>query len=317
MTALAHPLSTTQDAQPFPYLASLLITIPSSPDRSSNTTIFGCSSTYLHSMANVVLPSNASLLRTPLTPEEFSATGFQDLLYAKYLAGELAPSATDYPHSLSGLSNSTGVNGTSIDAQSPIPIASYQFGITRLWKHYFVLSMRDFFDITANPKHVYAKRTTDKIIFGVDSRSAIIAEAIFLAASLVLVSLAFIYPRRHHFLQGDPGSIVAQCAILTDVCASIDQITQSDTDFSKLTPRQLRRLGKTMSCRWVDGPAGKRLAILPCEKIGWSPQSRSLLTGKNTRTRRLPRPHFLKPTWFLLECIFLASVLIAFGVSVQ
>ncbi|KAJ6104411.1 hypothetical protein N7523_010731 [Penicillium sp. IBT 18751x] len=291
---------------------------------SSTATVFGCSSKYLHSTANVVLPSNTSfatvnnisLVRTPLTSKEFSATGFQSLLFAKYLKNDLAPTGSNSPYLLPGLTSSTGLDGAAIDAQIPVSIANYQREIIGLWKQQFALSMNNFFDTSANPKHVYAKQTTDKIIFGVDSDSAIIAEAIFLAAFAVLVSLALIYRRRPHFLHGDPGSIAAQCALVTDVFASTAPITQSETEFSKTTPREFRRLGKTMSCRWIDGPDGKQIAIMPFEKAD-SSRWWSLPTRKGRRTRRLPRPHFLKPTWFLIECALIAGVITAFGISVN
>ncbi|KAJ5681729.1 uncharacterized protein N7477_001669 [Penicillium maclennaniae] len=295
---------------------------------SSTATVFGCSSTYLHSTANVVLPSNTSfatvnnisLVKIPLTSKEFSATGFQSLLFTKYLKNDLAPLCSNHSYLLPGLTSSTGLDGAAIDAQSPVSIANYQREIIGLWKQQFVLSMNNFFDTSSDPKHVYAKQTTDKIIFGVDSDSAIIAEAIFLAAFAVLVSLAFIYRRRPHFLHGDPGSIAAQCALMTDVFASTDPITHSEMEFSKTTPREFRRLGKTMSCRWIDGPDGpdgKQIAIIPFKNADLSPRWWSLPTRKGTRTRRLPRPHFLKPTWFLIECALIAGVISAFGISVN
>ncbi|KAJ5300317.1 uncharacterized protein N7443_005319 [Penicillium atrosanguineum] len=292
---------------------------------SSNATVFGCSSLYLHSMADIVLPSNTSVAavknvsrpKTTLTAKELSVTGLQAMLFAKYFNGDLALWNMGYPHPIPEVTGLIAVNGTSIGAHKPMDVSIYQEEIIGLWKSHFIITMNKFFDTTAGPKHVYAKQTTDKIIFGVASHSAFIAEAIFLTAFLVLVTMAFIYPRRLSFLKSDPGSIAAQCAIVTDILASTEHVTRSDIDFYKSTPRQLRRFAKTLSCQWVEGPDGKRLDITPCEKHATSPDSHASRAAKPARVRPNARPHFLKPTYFIIECVLLAGVLSAFGVSVQ
>lgn len=287
--------------------------------RPSNATVFGCSSTYSHTTAEVLLPVNTSLAtvrdlsrqKTSSTSKELDLSGFQNMLHTKYLNGDLKLWEMAVPHPLAALTGSMGTGEGSADETSPESPASYQQKIRHVWNRHFVLAMNNFFDTAANPKHVIAKEVTTKIIFGVDSKPAFIAEAILLTAFLALLAMSRLYPRRPNFLQADPGSIAAQCAIVTDVLASTECLTQSNMDFHQATPRQLRRFARSLWCRWIDEPTGRRISISPCKQPQFSG------VQKRARARPNVRPHFLKPLVFFIECSLVAGALSAFGVSVQ
>ncbi|KAJ5083619.1 hypothetical protein N7456_013046 [Penicillium angulare] len=284
---------------------------------SSDATSFGCSSRYLKGKAEIAFPVNTSFVdaKHVLGPTEsvsssqFSISSFESLLHTKYSNANLVTPGSR--HQISSLTTSTGVNGTLLSDLTPVDIKDYQSEIRQLWNHNFVNSMRQFFNTTGDPTPVDARQITDTTLYQVTSRSALMAEGLLLVAFLVLIGLFFLYPRRLNFLCGDPNSIAAQCAILTDTFAAGNSLIRSEIAFDRATPRQLRRFARTLSCRWIDTPDGKRIDIVPNDP------NLPFLELPSSRLRRNPRPHFLTPPWFLIECAVMAGVLAAFGVAFQ
>ncbi|KAJ5102478.1 hypothetical protein N7532_003007 [Penicillium argentinense] len=307
--------------QTFSVVGVLVDIDATSKDLTANATTFGCLSTYLRATADITLPKNSSIAdatnlsadTTTLTATDFSISAFQNLLYGRYHANDLAlwnnGKSFDYP----AITNS---NDTSRPTDSSLmSIGQYQDGISRLWNQHFLVSMGKFFNTTTTPTTVEAKRSTDTIIYSVTSHSALVAEALLLSAFLLLLLMAFFYPLRPNFLLSDPGSIVAQCALVTDMFSSLDLLTNSDIDFYRATPRQLRHFSRSLWCRLVEGPNGKSIEISRCETQVAASGSRASRAPR--RIRHNARPHFLTPPWFLIECFLMAGVLGAFGVSFQ
>lgn len=290
---------------------------PASQNFSSKGTAFGCSSAYLSGDAEIFFPVNTSFVparlisgtNKTLSSSNVSISSFEGLVLSKYNSGNLAIPGNR--HLISSLSTSTGVNGSRIRDLSPAAISDYQEDIRKLWNHNFLNSVKHFFNTTGDPTPVNARQTTDTVLYQVTSRSALIVEAVLLVASFVLFGLLYLYPRRLNFLRADPGSIAAQCAILTDIFTPTNVLTQSGFQMDRSTPRQIRRFARTLWCQWIDDGGEKRLNIIPATR-----DLPPLELPKST-TRRNPRPHFLTPPWFLIECAVMAGVLAAFGVAFE
>ncbi|KAJ5218641.1 uncharacterized protein N7498_000740 [Penicillium cinerascens] len=292
-----------------------------SKDLASKATVFGCTAAYWRAEADITLPTNSSIadvtnvsnMTTTLTPADLSISSFQNLLFTKYLQIDL----TLWNNGLSiSLAGSTGVNRTLIRSDpNRINITQYEQAVAQLWNRQFVGSMNKFFNTTTGPTRVQAKQSTDTIIYSVASHSALVAEGLLLSAFLLLLVMALIYPLRPNFLLSDPGSIAAQCALITDTFSSLNRLMHSDVDYYRATPRQLRRFARTLRCIWVDGPDGKRIDIIPREGHTAAPNPGA--SRARRRARLNARPHFLTPPWFLVECVLMAGVLGAFGVSFQ
>ncbi|KAJ5302320.1 hypothetical protein N7508_007183 [Penicillium antarcticum] len=307
----------------------------SSGNFSSNATVFGCRSTYMHAMAEISLPANTSVATvtniskktTNMTSSEISITGLERSLLRRYQNGELPLWGPGYRYSHPGLTRSTGVNSSLIDPLKPSNVGDYQEEIRHLWNRHFTVSMNKFFNTTTPPVRINARQSTLRIVYSVSSHSAIVAESILLASCVLLFSMFFLYQRRPNFLQSDPGSIAVQCAIITDIFTSTDAVIKSDIDFHTATPRQLRQFARSLWCRWIDGPDRRQMEIIPREVYVASSSSRTSRLQKLARARRSrqatrrPRsnakPHFVKTPWFLLECIAIAGVLAGFGASFQ
>ncbi|KAJ5984899.1 hypothetical protein N7522_012095 [Penicillium canescens] len=301
----------------------------------SNATVFGCRSAYMHAMAEISLPANTSVAtitnvsktKTNMTSSDISITALENNLFTRYRRGNLRLLGPGYQHSSSDLTGSTDLNGTLISLLKPLTIGDYQQEIRHLWNRHFTISMNKFFNTTASPMQIKAKQTTRRIVYSVSSHSAIVAESILLASCVLLIFMSFMYQRRPNFLQADPGSIGAQCAIITDMFTSTNPVIKSDIDFHTATPRQLRRFARSLWCRWTDGPEGRQIDIIPHQgDVASSNPRTSRLRGlaraqRPARPARRPRanakPHFVKTPWFLLECITIAGVLAAFGASFQ
>ncbi|KAJ5653063.1 hypothetical protein N7490_000066 [Penicillium lividum] len=294
---------------------------PTSRILASNATIFGCTNSYLRANAAITLPTNSSVAniknisstKATLSPTELDISNFRNLLFTKYLQNDLALWDNGRPISLPG---TTGVNDTLLESFiSPISIAQYERDVSQLWNKHFVVAFNHFFDTAIGPMRVNAILHTATIIYSVIGKSAILAEAILFLAFVLLVVMSFLYPLRPNLLQSDPGSIAAQCALITDKLSSLSPLTPSNLNYTRATPRQLRRFARTLWCKWIDGPEGKRIDITP--RDGHISIPASEISEVRRRTRPLSRPHFLTLPWFLLECLLMAGVLGTFGVSFQ
>ncbi|KAJ5710086.1 hypothetical protein N7493_009678 [Penicillium malachiteum] len=288
-----------------------------SENYTSNATVFGCTSSYRNGSALISFPVNTSYVpaeliagvNATLNSSQINIASFEDMLKTKYINGNLnVPGSW---HRLPGLTTSTGVNGSLVSDLTPITMHDYEHEIEMLWNQNFVNMMKQFFNTTGLPVSVTARQSTDTVIYRVTTRSALISEALLMMGFVVLLWLAFVYPRRLNFLHGDPGSIAAQCAILADMFVPQTSLARSEIGIDQATPRQLRHFGRTLSCRWISNPEGGRLDIIPSEG-----SFRPLQLPKSG-IRRNPRPHFLTPPWFLIECAVMAGVLAAFGVAFQ
>ncbi|KAJ5986737.1 hypothetical protein N7451_011102 [Penicillium sp. IBT 35674x] len=307
-------------------LIGLIIDVDAtSTSLASNATVFGCTPSYLRAQAAMTLPANSSVAditnvsstTATLTSTNFSISNFQTLLFAKYLQDDLA--LWDNGRSIS-LSGATGVNGTLIPSDTHcISSAQYERDVSRLWNKHFVASFNNFFDTNISPTRDNVTLTIATVVYRVTDHSALVAEALLFSAFLLLIVLPIVYPRRPNFLQSDPGSIAAQCALITDTLSSLDRLTPSNMDYTRATPRQLRRFARTLWCKWTDGPSGKRLDITPREEFVATPASETSRVRRRARRRARPtsRPHFLTPPWFAVEFLLMAGVLGAFGVSFQ
>ncbi|KAJ5657983.1 uncharacterized protein N7484_001632 [Penicillium longicatenatum] len=287
----------------------------------SKATVFGCASSYLRAKAAITLPANSSVVdvtsvsntTATLASTDLSISKFQNLLFAKYLQDDL--SLWDNGRLISS-TGATGVNGTLIPSDTHrISVAQYERDVSSLWNRHFVASFNNFFDTTIDPARLNVTLNTATIVYSVIGHSALVAEALLFSAFILLIVVSFFYPRRPNFLQSDPGSIAAQCALITDKLSSLHQLTPSGLDYTRATPRQLRRFARTLWCKWTNGPSGNRLDITSREGHVLSPSSET--SRKRRKIRPISRPHFLTPPWFAVEFLLMAGVLGAFGVSFQ
>lgn len=289
----------------------------SSQNFSSSATAFGCTTSYLNASTEISFPTNTSFVAAEhvsgpvntLNSSQLSISSFEGLLYAKYLSGNLMTPSDRLR--VPSLTTSNGVNGTLINDLTPTNIIDYQTDIRRLWNHHFVNAMNRFFNTTGNPRPVISQQTTETVLYQVTSRSALITEGILLAGFTLLLVLAYTYPLRANFLLADPGSIAAQCAILTDKFSTPNPLMQTRNGFQRTTPRRIRQFARTLWCQWIDTPDGKRIDIITRER------THAALESSKARPRRNPKPHFLNLPWFVIECAVMATVLGAFGVAFQ
>ncbi|KAJ5757381.1 uncharacterized protein N7511_006075 [Penicillium nucicola] len=307
----------------------------SSGNFSSNATVFGCRSTYMHAMAELSLLANTSVAsvaglsktKTNMTSSQLDISGIERSMFRRYQDGELTVWGHGYNHSHSDLTGSTGANGSLISLLSPSSVGQYEQDVGHLWNQHFTLWMNKFFNTTNTPLRINAQQTTIRLVYSVSSHAAIVTESILMISLALLGFISYMYPRRPNFLQADPGSIGAQCAIITDMFISTAPVIKSGIDFQTATPRQLRRFARSLWCRWTDTPEGSQIDIISCEGHVAAPSSRmprlrnlaqARRTGEQPRQPRSnAKPHFVKTPWFLLECIALAGILAAFGVSFQ
>ncbi|KAJ5413921.1 hypothetical protein N7509_000548 [Penicillium cosmopolitanum] len=295
---------------PFSLFGIYIDVNPTLNNLSSKASVFGCTSTYLRTNADITLPANTSIATatniststTSLTSTDLGLAEFQRMLFTRL--------------SLDGrrrLDQRESDFASFADAQSDrISLTQYQKDIGETWNQHFVASMNRFFNTTADPSRIAAKHSTWTIVYSVTSQTATLAEALLLSAALLLLVMFFLYPLRPSFLRSDPGPIAAQCALVTDMFTSLNHITDSGMDFCRATPRQLRRFSRSLWCKLVDGPNGKHIEI--------TPRQGQAATVDNRAPRRMQlntRPHFLTPLWFLIECLLMTGVLITFGIAFQ
>ncbi|KAE8153809.1 hypothetical protein BDV25DRAFT_148831 [Aspergillus avenaceus] len=253
--------------------------------------VFACAATYQYAVANVSIAYNTSIAAVEiyqgtggsLRHQDFDVGIFEEMTAAKLRGLELRSEASD----------------------------NYEHRVYDYWKRTFVTTLNKMFNPTTSPTYIHAEQSTVVVVIQVVSDSAELVEAILGASSILLLCLAYQYPRRPNFLRSDPGSIAAQCSIVADLFSSTNVLAQLDTSFNQATSRQLRRWAKGLWCQWVQGPEGSRLEIVPTNGV-------SLTTDmKPTRRQRDPMPHFLIVPWFMVECIFLIAALAFFGAALQ
>jgi hypothetical protein len=282
----------------------------------SNATAFACTATYVSAEAELFISVNGSIAEVKVHPSSkrsLTSTGFaheefQDLLFSEYHAKPLAKLGTLNAVAADGIDPPTASNST-----AGIDVAKYQNSITQLWKQKFITTMSKFFNPTATPTKVDARQATRVVALAVISRTALMAETILLAAVMLLLLLAVLYPRRLNFLRGDPGSIAAQCGIIADLFPSDTVLARSDAQFHSATTRQLRLWSKNFRCEWAGRPSERKINIVPLGR----PLDSEVLALPATRRGQDPRPHFLVPHWFLVEYALLIGILVTFGLALS
>ncbi|EAW16798.1 DUF3433 domain-containing protein [Aspergillus fischeri NRRL 181] len=282
----------------------------------SNATAFACTATYTSAEAELLISVNGSIAEVkvhPSTERSLTSTGFaheefQDLLFSGYHSNPLAKVGTPNAVAADGIDPPRASNST-----AGIHVAQYQDAITQLWKQKFITTMSKLFNPTATPTKVDARQATRVVALAIISRTALMAESILLAAVVLLLLLAVLYPRRLNFLRGDPGSIAAQCGIIADLFPSDTVLARFDAQFHRATTRQLRRWSKNFRCEWAGKPSERKVNIVPLGR----PLDSEVLALPATRRGKDPRPHFLVPHWFLVECALLTGILVSFGLALS
>ncbi|KAF7157615.1 hypothetical protein CNMCM5623_001989 [Aspergillus felis] len=283
----------------------------------SNATAFACTATYMSAEAEVFISVNGSISEAKvhsstersLTSTDFAHEEFQDLVFSEYHSPRLAKLRTPNAVAVDGIDPGPVASNST----ARIDVAQYQDGIVQFWKQKFITTMSKFFDPTATPTKVDARQVTTVVALDVISRSAIMAEAILFASVALLLFLAALYPRRMNFLRGDPGSIAAQCGMIADLFPPDTVLARSEAQFHSATTRQLRLWSKGFRCEWTGGPSERKINIVPLK----GPLGSECLALPATRRGRDPRPHFLVPLWFLVECVLLIGVLVTFGFALS
>ncbi|PKX89251.1 uncharacterized protein P174DRAFT_425182 [Aspergillus novofumigatus IBT 16806] len=173
--------------------------------------------------------------------------------------------------------------------------------------------MSRLFNLTATPTKVDARKATRVAALAAISRTTLMVETILLAAVVLLLVLAVLYPRRLNFLRSDPGSIAAECRIIADLFLSDTVLARSDAQFHSVTTRQLRLWSKNFRCEWTGRPSERKINIVPLGRPLYS----QVLALPTTRGGQDPGPHFLVPHWFLVECALLIGILVTFGLALS
>ncbi|GIC86043.1 DUF3433 domain-containing protein [Aspergillus udagawae] len=283
----------------------------------SNATAFACTASYMSAEAELFISVNGSITNAKVHPStERSLTGtvfaheeFQDLLFSEYHSTPLAKLRTPNVVAADGID----LGPVASNSTARIDVAQYQDAIIHSWKQKFITTMSKFFNPTATPTKVDARQVTLVVALAVISRTAIMAETILLAAVALLLFLAALYPRRMNFLRGDPGSIAAQCGIIADLFPPDTVLARSDAQFHSATTRKLRLWSKGFRCEWTGAPPERKINIVPLNRHLGS----ECLALPATRRGRDPRPHFLVPIWFLVECVLLIGILVTFGFALS
>lgn len=284
----------------------------------SKATVLGCKPHYFRTRANITLPANSTMAHTTNISDSTLALSSADLDivgFRKRITTQLNTNGIEIgKYSNSNVASSTVYINNTLNHFEPnrFDLAQQEQDISRVWNQRFIALIDRFFNTTAEPQRVRAKHSTLTVIYAVNSRTALIAEALMLFVSLLLIVMSFLYPSRPNFLLSDPGSIAAQCALIADMIPSLNPITDADVKFDQASPRQLRQFSRSLWCRLIDGPTGKYIEIT--HRQG---QSTPAKTQTPPKKQRNSRPHFLTPLWFLLECLLMAGVLAAFGISYQ
>ncbi|KAJ5341532.1 hypothetical protein N7541_010656 [Penicillium brevicompactum] len=278
-----------------------------------NMTVLGCAPVYHQAQAAVTLNNNASIsdIQTepesinPLDPANFYVQGLHDVLSSQHTLSQSevspnSPSRTDADLYIASNQKSI-TSGAFIDEMQSS------------WNKNFIIVINKLFSPGSTPTPVNATLSTYVVILTVTSNAAIFTEAILLVCLVLLGMLASTCHRRRNFLQWDPGSIAAQCALISRLFAPSTKLLFSHANFRQATTRQLRQWSKGKWVEWVDVSGESKLCIVdrtqPCTDQLAPP---IIKTG-----RRDPSPHFLVFPWFLTECVLLMGTLAAFGICLS
>ena len=279
----------------------------------SNITVLGCTPVYHQAQAEVTLNNNASIADVQTDPEsikpldsaDFYVQGFHDLISSKYIS---PPQSKVFPNSSASAENLSVVASN----KNLITSEAYMQQMQSSWNEDFIIIINKLFNPATGPTAVDASESSYVVILEVTHNAAIITEAILILCLVMLGMLASVYHRRPNFLQWDPGSIAAQCAIITRLFAPSTKLLLSHENFRQATTRQLRQWSKGKWVEWVDVSGEPRLCI-----VDRSQPPSSQLSPPIIKKRRDPPPHFLVFPWFLIECLLLMGVLASFGVSLS
>jgi hypothetical protein len=279
----------------------------------SNVTAFGCTPVYHQAQAEVTLNYNSSIADVqidtesikPLDSAEFYVQGFHNLISSRYIS---PPQSEVYSNSSATAENISVIASD----QKVITSAAYIKKMQSSWNEHFIMIINKLFNPAASPTVVPAAESSYVVILEVTPNAAIITEVILILSLALLGMLASVYHRRSNFLQWDPGSIAAQCAIITRLFAPSTKLLLSHPNFRQSTTRQLRQWSKEKWVEWVDVSGEPRLCIVDRTQ----PPSDQLIPP-NINKRRDPSPHFLILPWFLIESVLIMGVLASFGVSLS
>ncbi|PLB52805.1 hypothetical protein P170DRAFT_378960 [Aspergillus steynii IBT 23096] len=267
---------------------------------------FGCTATYENANANVSITANSSIDSVTIYPNtvnrldmsEFRADKFQDLMYrisdgVMVERGQVGSQAV--PHRATVITDP----------------AQYQSEVVDLWKRTYVFTMNQLFDPTTGSIALDAVQVTPGASIMMISHTALVAESLLGSASLLLLYLAYVYPRRASFLRSDPGSLAAQLRIIADLFHPDTAVALSDANLHKATTRQLRGWASNLQCQWREGPHGWRIEFAPIH--GRS----STISARAARRQQDPVPHFLMLPCFAIECLLLIVMLVVFSLSLK
>ncbi|GKZ36184.1 hypothetical protein AbraIFM66950_007180 [Aspergillus brasiliensis] len=248
---------------------------------------FGCKIVYQTSEAGISVQVNGSLSIVDLHPNsttEVSRASLNTTHFKSIILQEVA-----------------STNGTSSFNKKPVRPSTLQRDlISKLETSVqgaFVPLMNRIFDVTSQSHYVKASHVTHQMAIIVGPVQSFLSEAILLFGVVVVLYLAYTYPRRPNMLRSDPASIASMCGIMADV---IDASCLSHLNLDQLSTRQLRTILKNYTCRWQQASEPPRICIEPSAV----PRSqRQIFQGKPD-----PRPHFLLIPIFALEIfLFIAA----------
>ncbi|CAI7650061.1 unnamed protein product [Penicillium bialowiezense] len=278
-----------------------------------NMTVLGCAPVYHQAQAAITLNNNASIsdIQTesesikPLDPANFYVQGLHDVLASKYTS----PQEEVFPD----ISSLTDDGYYTAGNETPITSAAFISEMQSSWNKNFIIIINKLFNPASTPTPVNATLSTYVVILAVTSNAAIFTEAILIVCLVLLGMLGSTCHRRRNFLQWDPGSIAAQCALISRLFAPSTKLLFSHANFRQATTRQLRQWAKGKWVEWVDVSGEAKLCIVDREK----PPADQLSPPIIKTGRRDPAPHFLVFPWFLTECVLLMGTLAAFGVCLS
>jgi hypothetical protein len=289
-------------------------------NRYSNATAFACNAIYRSAEAEIQIGVNASIIKATvdsssqrdLREAEFFRPGFYDLLYRKSRWSSSFRSQTQNDMMETSVKLAPVGSVVNSNQEEWIDFFEYQNSVIGYWKNQFIIALNKLFDAN-DPISMKASQVTVAVTLDVLSNPAITAEALLCAATILLLLLAVLYPRRANFLQRDPGSIAAQCAIIAELFTTENPLTQSSENFSNATSQQLLRWARDFRCEWTDDSGAKKIDIIPlCTRM--SPEALELPMARRRTDRR---PHFIILPWFLIECMLLTGTLVTYGFALS
>lgn len=282
----------------------------------SNVTVLACAPVYQQAWADVTLNPNASIANVTMEPStvksldplDFYVDGIHDLIASRYLTSE--PDVR--------IGNNSQLNSSASDGDSVIvPTDStlldadeYLQKLRHYWNAEFIVTIDRFFSPGGFPTPIAAQQQTFVVILTVASKAATVAESILAYGLCVIAALIYMYRGRPNFLQGDPGSIAAQCTLIAQHFKPSTRVMFSEAKLHMATTRQLRQWANGKWCEWFDEDGEEKLQVVDRSET-------SLAPPHPPPGRRDPMPHFLRPVFFLLECVVFAAILALFGVSLS